>query len=228
MELSGISDVIFQYLPELIVVILGSVVAELALSYYFKNKEKVKLRITRMQFKGRLGYSIETLNKTIMNARVRINEIECPWMHYDENEGMFLESTGDTTLYVGDRPSVILPYEAKALRRKLSGEDEVTFTIKEVVGQENTVYRNRFILKRDSKGELQIHTKEETSRHISSLVRVIGLGVEEVRDYSRRISLEPSLVIQVAEKNPSSEFDILIQYKGEPEGFVVRTETQGS
>ena len=96
-------QVIFDFL----ITVEAVVIAELALYEVLKSSEETKLTIKLHSKKEKLGFSVESENKTIKNAYPMFDDIRYQW---EDDNGMPYEVKD---LYVGAEPCYFYPLIAR-------------------------------------------------------------------------------------------------------------------
>jgi len=189
----SIRDFLASYMVEFVIVVIGSVLASLILYPLLRNLEKPKFSFETVQDVDKLGFRISVKKRMIKDCRVRCNNINYSWEDGDKK----IERKD---LYVGDTPSVFFPYQlswsyvkeiphpsrANRVINKKPSDVGVLFTIKEL-STKNILFKEYFLMRNDRFMMIPEYKKECT---FNASIRVIGEGVEEVKDYSVKIGLK--------------------------------------
>ena len=161
-----------QGLFELLITVEGVVIAELALYEILKASEKTKLTIKLRLKKKKLGFSVESENKTIKDAYPMCNNIRYQWEDDDDS----LHNVKD--LYVGAKPIHFYPFTWTVERKAIpEGRDIDFIVLDEVKGRQQ-----------DYIDKIPEKAKEASSngtilRLPDVSIRIVGEGNETKRDY---------------------------------------------
>ncbi len=165
-----------QGLFEFLITVEAVVIAELALYAILRKFEETDLTIKMHSKKGKLGFTVESNNRTIKNAYPICNGIRYQW---EDDDGLIC-SVKD--LYVGAKPSYFYPF-TWTVERKVEAE-----------GHEIDV-----IVLAEVKGTTSVWSKWDMAETLPNgtiiglppdvSIRIVGEGNETKRDY--KISVFP-------------------------------------
>ncbi|MCJ7457124.1 hypothetical protein MUP07_10375 [Candidatus Bathyarchaeota archaeon] len=151
---ANVLGVMPQVLFDLIITIEAVVIAELILYEILRLSEETKLTINLHSKKEKVGFSVESENKTIKDAYPMFDGARYQW----EDDGGLLRDTVD--LYVGAKPCYFYPFTA----REEEGEDGIISIVLTEVKRKRDIY---FLEK----------------EHKDIPIRIIGEGNETKKDY---------------------------------------------
>jgi hypothetical protein len=174
-----------QGLFEFLITVEGVVVAELLIYEMLKASEETELKIKIHSKKERLGFSVESVNKTIKDAYPICNDIRYQW----EDEDGSLHNVTD--LYVGAKPSYFYPF---------------TVTTEQIDGMPGMVFSEAQGI--DYIGKIPHEDKADSHNGIipglpDVSIRIVGEGIETKRDYEMIDSLLSGLGSVVSELDKS-------------------------
>ena len=153
-----------QGLFDLVITIEGVILAELILYRLFETSGETELTI-KLHSKGeKVGFSVESENKTIKNAYPIFGGTRYQW----EGDDGSLHSSKD--LYVGAEPCYFYPLIARFENEEVAGRVESAITLVEVKN-------NRIINYLDEEG------KDFVPEYKSISIRIVGDGNETKKDY---------------------------------------------
>jgi hypothetical protein len=192
---------------DLVLTIIAVVIGEVALYTYFRARERPRIIIGFASGRGpemrNMEFDISVKRHTVKNARVRCNNISYPWTEGDAEVDC-------KDLFVGDEPSSFFPFHASteyvddvtkygsplahALNKgKKDSNKGVLVTVREVK-TEKIVYSEVYPFPIDAFGLWIIAKTTERARNLATKfdvsIRIIGEGIEEVKDYSLQIRLK--------------------------------------
>jgi len=107
----GLTDtsVLLGYLIGFVLSVIAVIVAEMALSYYFKGKEKTKVDIHSHIKEHDFGIQVDSMNKTLKEARVILNGVQYPWIMADGSEVQRRD------IFVGEEPpAIFIPFRIES------------------------------------------------------------------------------------------------------------------
>lgn len=205
-QVSPILDFLVNQFTVLMVTIIGVVISEVALYYYFRRREKPRINISVSNEKDRLGFSVSTEKKVIRDARVRCNKINYAWENQD---GAKIERKD---LYVGDLPSTFYPFQVKLeyleditkYRRWIWDEEGGTGGIVASIIEaetKKTVFTAGYQIPQKATA-MWVMGKFAGKPFYDLSIRIIGEGIEEVKDYSLHIGLNSLLIPVIKEGKP--------------------------
>lgn len=206
----------FGYFVAFIIGVVSVLLAEVIMSRW----RKPKITIETARSVDRLGFSISVTNKEVKHAKARCNNIGYPW----EN-GKKVETK---TLIVGDNPSQFFPYQliyeetddiSKFLKNETRYEEKtsgILMTVRETTTN-NIVYR--YVLPslppRLTATGLMRFLEYTSKPQFDASIRIIGEGIDEVRDYSLHIGLNDILMPLMKESESLMDF-VRYDLKREP------------
>jgi len=205
----AITTFLIENFTTIITSIIGVVIAELALYRYFKNREKPKITITTIQKDNKLGFNVSADRRMIKDARVRCNNVNYRWENEEENSKLDRKD-----LFVGDAPSVFYPFcieikFVKDLKRYFryafeGAENEGIVVSLTDLKTENIVFQEAYAIPQGSKSMLVLgQYSKENSMDLS--IRIIGEGIEEVKDYSLHVGLSNLIIPLIKDGEPEME-----------------------
>ena len=161
---------------EFLITVEAVVIAELALYEILKAFEETNLTIKIHSKKGKVGFSVESNNRTIKNAYPICNEIRYQW----EDDDDLICSVKD--LYVGAKPSSFYPFTWTDERKVEADGHEINVIVLAEVKGTTSVWS-----KWDMAETLPDGTVIGLPPDVS--IRIVGEGNETKRDY--KISVFP-------------------------------------
>jgi hypothetical protein len=191
---------------DLIITIIGVVIADLAVAIFWARKGKPKITITSATSGNNMGFDVSVKGHSVKSARPRCNNISYPWKE-DETE------SNSKDLIVGDDPSSFFPFQAniepvddvsKCEKSVVKGKQEsgkgVLVTVKEIK-TEKIVYSDAISIPTDA-GGLYVFALASSPWFFDVSIRIIGEGIEEVRDYSLQIRFTNLAIPTIEEGKP--------------------------
>jgi hypothetical protein len=202
---------LLDYAVQFLIGVLAVIVAELALYRYFKRREQAKIEIHSSIRKDGLGIQVETMNKTLKDARVLLNGVPYPWRMPDGSE------VARRDIFVGELPPAeFVPYRVKAENitedfKSKEGERSMWVDIKAPPRVTDPLpegaHAMRYVITEITTEKefvsFSIVTSERArkaggfnlgnvSKYISDervSIRIVADGIEEVRDYVMALNM---------------------------------------
>lgn len=195
-------------LTELIVTIIGVLITEVALYYYFKRHEKPKINIETIRKDEKLGFTVSVGKKMIKDARIRCNNINYTWD----------DGASRRDLFVGDTPSIFYPFETKIKyaediteyphwglnKTELESGTGIIVSVVEITTQK-TVYVEGIPIPKNS-DFLFLDGRYSNKPLLKVSIRIIGEGIEEEKDYTLHIGLSNLLIPAIKEGKPIMDY----------------------
>jgi hypothetical protein len=160
-----------QGLFEFLITLEGVVIAELALYEILKASEETELVIKMHGKKGKLGFSVESKNKTIKDAYPICNDFRYQW---EDDDG---SSHKVTDLYVGAKPSCFYPFKVEVNETVDSNNIFWLMQLTEIESKKR-VYTTRI-----SREGMATSLQEMKRQPPDILIRIVGEGNETKKDY---------------------------------------------
>jgi hypothetical protein len=196
-------------LYDLLITVVGVVIAELALYKYMRAMERPKIVIGTARQGNNLGFSVTVRRKMIKDARVRCNNMNYVW----EDEG----KPERKDLFVGDTPSLFFPFQMSmkyvddisnypywsSNGQKLVGNGILT-TVTETKTQE-TVYEMCTAIP-EGVVTMIVLGQYMNEPSFNATVRIIGEGIEEVKEYFLHLGLNSLVIPAIREGKPIMDF----------------------
>jgi len=189
-------------LLELVLTVEGVLVADMAFNHYKKRSERLKISIESTMKGSDLGFKVSTLNKTIKSAKVRCNNNSYDWDLGSKG------SQREVDLLVGDEPSKFFPFktsvrwlnmdEIRNLPFRTSFHPLESPTAETIAGgflfnitevNINKEVWRLILMVPEGMESFAMQNPLTSQMHLPVSIRIIGEGVEEVRDYSSPVVL---------------------------------------
>ena len=169
---------LLQGLFEFLITVEAVLIGELALYEILKTFEETDLTIKMHSKKGKLGFSVESNNRTIKNAYPTCNEIRYQW---EDDHGLMC-SVKD--FYVGAKPSYFYPFTWTVERKvEADGHEINVIMLDEVKGNTSVWVDREWGMAETLPDGTIIGLPSDVS------IRIVGEGNETKRDY--KISVFP-------------------------------------
>ena len=195
--------------------IIAVVIGEMAVYELLKTRGKPKININALCKFGKLGFSVSVEKKMVKDARVRCNNISYDWETLKDKNSTSSVSRKD--LHVGDTPSTFFPYQvtmefmedfSKYLKVIVpEGETEFIGAISIKVAERTTlktVYDFVLAIPTHTTWVAMLANYTREPAFVAS-IRLIGEGIEEVRDYACYLKLK-RLNIPIKEGKPVMDY----------------------
>jgi hypothetical protein len=205
----AIWDSLQSSLYDLILTIIGVVIADLAVATFLARRGKPKIAIDTVREGDKLGFKVSVDRRTIKNARVRCNNMSYDWKVEPSGE------TGYKDLLVGDEPSSFFPFQVSAdygntkvkfqvNQQTVGPYNAVLISVKEITTQKN-ILRNVIPISKEMASFFYFAPYADEP-HFDVSIRIIGEGIEEVKDYSLHVGLNSLSIPIIKEGKPLMDY----------------------
>ena len=183
------------YVPEIIIAMVSILLAEQLLSYW----RKPKFIFSTEQKGDKLGFSVKVQKKNVIGAKVRCDGKAYSWD--DENKAE------EKNLYVGDAPSSFFPFQVIVDYVEDTGNEgkeelakAIIIAVREITTQK--VFYGYCVLIRPQASQMFLSAISRDKPLYNVSIRIIGEGIEEVRDYSLYVGLDSLSIPVIKEGKP--------------------------
>jgi hypothetical protein len=198
-------QIILNPLYDLIITIIGVVIGELAVHRLLTEREKPKITIRPACNGSYMGFSVSMIKKNVLQAKIFCNGHNYLWE--DKNENPFEK----VDLIAGDVPNVFYPFQGVIKTVKdfseyhnmafdvtkyqdinFNDENILQIGILEIIERatQKVIYINPFLIPKSKNQDTLVFVGSKSKNQLDISLRIIGLGIEEKKDYVASVFLK--------------------------------------